>query len=102
MKLLTFGVGEVDKDAVLQPGQAQIDRVKAASQQVVLEILDIVGSLVGGGVKTPRLGLVKEVINEVNELAAGLGYFSNHGVGRWDGGAAEPPRGVRVGTGPWG
>ena len=31
-KLLTLGVGKVDKDAVLQPGKTQIDRFKAASQ----------------------------------------------------------------------
>ena len=43
-KLLTFGVGKVDKDAVLQPGKAQIDRLKAASQKIVLEVLDIIGS----------------------------------------------------------
>jgi uncharacterized small protein (DUF1192 family) len=65
-KLLTFGVGEVDKDAVLQAGKAQIDRLKAASQEIVLEILDIIGSLVGGGVETPGLGLVKKIIDKLN------------------------------------
>ena len=58
VKLLTLGVGEVDKDAVLQAGKAEIDRLKAASQEIVFEILDIVGSLVGRGIETPRLGLV--------------------------------------------
>jgi hypothetical protein len=77
-KLLTFGVGEVDKDAVLQAGQAQIDRVKAASQQVVFEVLNIVGGLGGGGIEAPGLGLVKKVIDEVNELAAGFGNFGDH------------------------
>ena len=78
-KLLTFGVGKVDKDAVLQAGKAQIDSVKTASQQVVLEILDIVGGLGGGGIETPRLGLVKKIVDEMNELAAGLGNFGDHG-----------------------
>jgi hypothetical protein len=58
VKLLTFGVGEVDKDAVLQAGKAEIDRLKAASQEIVFEVLDIIGSLCGGGIETPRLGLV--------------------------------------------
>ena len=80
MKLQTLGVGETDQDAVLQAGKAQVDSVKIASQQLVLEMLDIVGGLGGGGVEAPRLGLVQEVIDEVNELAAGLGYFGNHVV----------------------
>jgi hypothetical protein len=78
-KLPTLGVGEVDKDSVLQPGQAQIDSVQAASQQVVLEILDVVGSLRGRGIEPAGLGLVKKVIDEVDELAAGLGDFGDHG-----------------------
>jgi hypothetical protein len=57
-KLLTLGVGEVDKDAVLQPGKAQIDIVKTASQEIVLEILDVVGCLCGRGIESSRLGLV--------------------------------------------
>jgi hypothetical protein len=57
-KLLTLGVGEVDKDAVLQAGKAQIDRLKAASQEVVLEILHIVGRGAGRGIEASRLGLV--------------------------------------------
>jgi hypothetical protein len=77
-KLLTFGIGKVDKDAVLQAGKAEIDRLKAASQQIVFEVLDIVGSLVGGGVESPRLGLVKEIVNQMNELAAGFGNFGDH------------------------
>jgi hypothetical protein len=70
-KLLTFGVGKVDKDAVLQAVQPQINSAEAASEQVVLEALDIVGGLGGRSVEAPGLGLVKEVIDEVNELAAG-------------------------------
>ncbi len=62
-KLLTLGVGEVDKDAVLQAGKAEIDIVKAASQQVVLEILDVTGGRACGGVEAAGLGLVKEVID---------------------------------------
>ena len=78
VKLLTLGVGETDQDAVLQAGKAQIDSIEIASQQLVLEMLNIVGGLGGGGVETPRLGLVKEVIDEMDELAAGLGYFRDH------------------------
>jgi hypothetical protein len=78
VKLLTLGVGKVDKDAVLQAGKAEIDRLKAASQEIVFKVLNIVGSLGGGGVETPRLGLVKKIVNEMNELAARLGNFSNH------------------------
>ncbi len=78
VKLSTFGVGEVDKDAVLQPGKAQIDRLKAASQEIVLEILNIVGSLGDGVVETARLGLVEEIIYELDKLAAGLGDFGDH------------------------
>src|SRR5476651_894329 len=77
-KLLTLGVGEVDKDAVLQPGKAEIDRLKAASQEIVFEMLNIIGSLGGGGIETPRLGLVKKIVDEMNELPARLGNFSNH------------------------
>src|ERR1700761_9134358 len=43
-KLLTLGTGEMDKDAVLQAGKAEIDRLKAASQEIVFERLDIGGS----------------------------------------------------------
>jgi hypothetical protein len=77
-KLLTLGVGEVDKDAVLQAGKAEIDRLKAASQEIVFEMLDIVGCLCGGGVETPGLGLVKEVVDQMDELRAGLGDFGDH------------------------
>jgi hypothetical protein len=80
VKLLTFGVGETDQDAVLQAGKAQVDSIEIASQQLVLEMLNIVGALGGGGVETPRLGLVQEVIDEMDELAAGLGYFGDHGL----------------------
>jgi hypothetical protein len=77
-KLLTLGVGKVDKDAVLQPGKAEIDRLKAASQEIVFEVLDIVGGLGCGGVETPRLGLVKKIVDKMNELPARLGNFGNH------------------------
>jgi hypothetical protein len=80
-KLLTFGVGKVDKDAVLQAGQAQIDRLKMASEKVVLEVLDIVGGLGGGGIEPAGLGLVEKVIDEVDKLAAGFGDFGDHGRG---------------------
>jgi hypothetical protein len=63
---------------VLQAAKAQIDRIEAAREQVVLKALDIVGGLGGGGVEAPGLGLVKEVIDEVDELAAGFGNFSDH------------------------
>jgi hypothetical protein len=79
-KLLTLGVGKVDKDAVLQAGKAQIDRLEAASQEIVLEVLDIMGSLDGGGVETPRLGLVQEVVDQLDQLAAGLRNFGNHNL----------------------
>jgi hypothetical protein len=78
-KLLTFGVGETDQDAVLQAGKAQVDSVKIASQELVFEVVDIVGGLGGGGVEAPGLGLMQEVVDEVNELGAGLGDFGDHG-----------------------
>jgi hypothetical protein len=78
VKLLTLGSGETDKDAVLQPVKAQIDRLKAASQKIVLEIPDIVGSLGDGLVEAARLCLVKEVIDKLDKLAGGLGDFGNH------------------------
>ena len=83
VKLLTLGVGKVDKDAVLQAGKAQIDRLEAASQEIVLEVLDIIGSLGCGGVETPRLGLVKKIVDEMNELAARFGNFGKHDFLNW-------------------
>jgi hypothetical protein len=77
-KPLTLGVGEVDKDAVLQAGKAQIDRLKAASEKIVFKVLDISGGGGSGGIETPRLGLVKKVIDQMNELAAGFGDFGDH------------------------
>jgi hypothetical protein len=62
-KLDTLGVGEVDKDAVLQAGKAEIDRLKAASQEIVFKGLDIIGSLGSGGVETPRLGLMEKIVD---------------------------------------
>jgi hypothetical protein len=79
VKLLTLGVGETDQDAVLQAGKAQVDSVKIASQQLVFKVLNIVGGLGGGGVEPSRPGLLQEVVNEMDELGAGLGYFGDHG-----------------------
>jgi hypothetical protein len=42
-------------------------------------MLNIVGCLVSGGVKPPRLGLMQKIVNKMNELAARLGNFSDHG-----------------------
>jgi hypothetical protein len=53
-----IAVDKVDKDAVLQAGKTQIDRLKAASQEIIFKLFDIVGSSFGCGVKPPRLGLV--------------------------------------------
>jgi hypothetical protein len=110
VKLFTLGVGEVDKDAVLQAGKAEIDRLKAASQEIVFEMLDIVGGLCGGGIETPRLGLVKKIVDKMDELATRFGNFDDHGL-NGSGPQARlaatlqkkgPPREVRLGTGPWG
>jgi hypothetical protein len=68
----------VDKDAVLQPGKTQIDRLQPASQQVVLKVLNIIGSLGRRGIETPRLGLVQKIVNQVNELTRRLRNFSDH------------------------
>jgi hypothetical protein len=87
VKLLTLGVGKVDKDAVLQAGKAQIDRLKAASREIVFKVLDIIGGLSGGGVETPGLGFVKKIVDEMDELAAGFGNFGDHG---------EKGKGLRV------
>ena len=77
-KLLTLGVGKVDKDPVLQAGKAQIDRVKAASEEIIFEILDIRGGLVGRRVEAARLGFVQKVIDQMDELAAGFCDFGDH------------------------
>jgi hypothetical protein len=66
VKLFTFGRGEVDKDAVLQAAKTQIDGIKPACQQIVLEILDILRGLVAGGVEPPGLGLVQKIIDKLN------------------------------------
>jgi hypothetical protein len=79
VKLLTLGVGEVDKDAVLQPGKTQIDRIKIPPQQIVLEVLHILGCLVRRGIEPPGLCSVQEIIDKVNKLAARRGNFGNHG-----------------------
>jgi hypothetical protein len=78
VKLLTLGDGKVDKDAVLQAGKAQVDRLKAASQEIVFEILDIVGSGVGGGIEPSGLGLAQEIVDQADELAGGGGNFGDH------------------------
>jgi hypothetical protein len=78
-KLLTLGVGEVDKDPVLQPGQAQIDRLQPPSQQIVLKLLHVLGSLRRRRIQPSGLGLMEKIIDELNELAARLGNFCNHG-----------------------
>jgi hypothetical protein len=78
VKLLTLGAGKVDKDAVLQPAKTQIDRLQAPSQEIVFKVLHIGGSLVRRGIQSPRLGLVQEIIDQLNKLAAGLGDFGNH------------------------
>lgn len=79
VKLLTFGVGKVDKDPVLQAAKAQIDSAKAASEEVVAESLDVGLGLGLGGVESAGLGLVEKVIDEVDELAGGSGEFGDHG-----------------------
>jgi hypothetical protein len=79
VKLLSVGDGNVDKDAVLQPGKTQIERLEAASQEIVLEVLDIGGGLVDGGIEPPGLGLVQKIVHQVQELAGGAGDFGNHG-----------------------
>jgi hypothetical protein len=96
-KLLTLGVGKVDKDAVLQAGKAQIDRLKAASQEIVLKVLHIIGSLLAGRVQTPGLGLAEKVVDELDKLAAGLGEFGKHG-----GEASKVKgKGQKSGSGNW-
>ncbi len=78
VKLLTLGVGKVDKDAVLQAAQAQVDRIKAAREQVVLKVLHIGCRLRRGSIKPPCLGLVEKIIDQMNKFAAGFGNFRNH------------------------
>ena len=63
VKLLTLGVGETDQDAVLQPGQPQIDSIQIASQQLILEMLHIVRRLGSGGIKPPGSGFMKIIVN---------------------------------------
>ena len=62
-KLLTFGVGKVDKDAVLQAAEAQVNSIKVASEEAFLKSLDVVGGLRLRGVEAAGLGLVEEVID---------------------------------------
>ncbi len=80
VQLLRLGDGKVDEDAVLQPGETQIERLDAARQQIVLEIFDIGGGLVDGGIEPPGLGLVQQIVHEVQELAGGVCEFSDHSV----------------------
>ncbi len=77
-KLLTLGAGETNKDAVLQPGQAKIDSIETASQQVVSERGHIRRGPLGGGIDAPGLGLMENIVNKVNELRTGLGQFRDH------------------------
>jgi hypothetical protein len=79
VKLLTVGVGKLDKDSVLQAAKAQIDSVKAASEEVVFEIFDIGFGLVLGGIEAAGLGLMEEVVNEVDEFGGGGGDLGDHG-----------------------
>jgi hypothetical protein len=65
VQLLSVGDGNVDKYAVLQPGKTQIERLEAASQEIVLEIFDIGGGLVDGGIQPPGLGLVQKIVHQV-------------------------------------
>ncbi len=62
-KLLTFGVGKVDKDAVLQAAEAQVNNINSASEEAFLKGLDVVGGLRLRGIEAARLGLVEEVID---------------------------------------
>ena len=54
--------------------------IQTASPVGVLEILDIGGGLVDGGIEPPGLGLAQKIIDQVNELAGGVGDFGDHGV----------------------
>jgi hypothetical protein len=108
VKLLTFGDGNVDKDAVLQAGKTQIKRLEAASQEIVLEILDIGGGLVEGGIKPPGLGLVQKIVDQVYKLAGGIGNFGDHVVLYGKGfsilkrmGKIGPPRGAHGDGSVW-
>ncbi len=69
VKLLSIGDGNVDKDAVLQPGKTQIERLETAREKIVLEIFDIGGGLVDGGVEPPGLGLMEKIVDQVQQLA---------------------------------
>ena len=62
-KLLTFGVGKVDKDAVLQAAEAQVNSINIASEEALLKGLDVVGGLRLRGIEAAGLGLVEEVID---------------------------------------
>jgi hypothetical protein len=63
VKLLTFGVGKVDKDAVLQAAEAQVKSINIASEEVFFKSFDVAGGLRLRGVEPARLGLVEEVID---------------------------------------
>ena len=58
-----FGDGKVDKDAVLQAAEAQVNSVSMASDEVFFKSFDIVGGLRLRGVEPTGLGLVEEVID---------------------------------------
>ena len=62
-KLLTFGAGKVDKDAVLQAAEAQVNSSKIASEEAFFKGLDVVAGLRLRGIESAGLGLVEEVID---------------------------------------
>jgi hypothetical protein len=78
VQLLSVGDGNVDKDAVLQPGKTQIERLETARQKIVLEVFDIGGGLVDGGIEPPGLGLVEKIVDEVQQLSGRVGQFGDH------------------------
>ncbi len=84
--------------SVLQAGKAQVDRVEAASQEIVFEVLDIGGSGLGGGVETPGLGLVQKVVDQWMSwpVASAISVIINLGEGK------RAAARVRLGTGPRG
>jgi hypothetical protein len=62
-KLLTFGVGETDKDAVLQAAKAQVDSIQVAGQKLVAELLHIRRGAGRRRVDVACFGLVKKIID---------------------------------------
>ena len=60
--------------------QLEVERLDTAREQIVLEIFDIGGGLVDGGIEPPGLGLVQEIVHEAQELAGGVCEFGDHSV----------------------